>query len=129
MLSSSDDAGVLDVVTGRVDRCDEESLSMSVDALDKTACSAVSESLPCGQATHVLHVKGIPIEVWMKAKQNAVASDLTWKDYVIRLLADSRSFPRSEASPAHNDDRSRGRCDVGVSCDVGVTGTSQSPAC
>lgn len=66
---------------------------MSTGALDDIASMPVPDSPVQGQATHVLHIKDIPIEVWMKAKQNAVASDLSWKDYVIRLLDESRSFP------------------------------------
>lgn len=47
------------------------------------------------QTTHALHVKNLPYEVWCRARHNANLSGLPYRDYVIRLLAESLPFPRS----------------------------------
>lgn len=47
-----------------------------------------------------VHVKQVPEEIWLRARQNALASGLAFKDYVMRLLADSRPFERpGKSSP------------------------------
>jgi hypothetical protein len=35
-----------------------------------------------------VHVKGVPPEIWLRARQNALASGLPFKAYVTRLLAE-----------------------------------------
>jgi hypothetical protein len=42
---------------------------------------------PHPTTTHDLHVKGVPLDVWRHARHNALLSNLSFKDYVIRTLA------------------------------------------
>ena len=37
---------------------------------------------------------GIPLEVWRRARQNALLSDLSFREYCIRVLAECEPFPR-----------------------------------
>jgi len=42
-----------------------------------------------------IHVKGVPKATWRKARQNAFDSDLSFKDYVIRVLDESKPYSSS----------------------------------
>jgi len=42
-----------------------------------------------GRSTKEIHVKGVPVAVWLRARQNALQSGLPFKDFVIRLLESS----------------------------------------
>ena len=50
--------------------------------------------------THTLNVKNIPFAVWTNAKQNAAASDPTWREFVIRLLDQSEPVPPEQHAPS-----------------------------
>lgn len=50
----------------------------------------VHTNLP--QEARDIHVKGVPRAVWCRARFNALLSDLSFKDYVIRLLAEGSHF-------------------------------------
>lgn len=39
--------------------------------------------------TRILNVAGVPFHVWQKARANALASDIPFRDYVIKLLENS----------------------------------------
>lgn len=39
--------------------------------------------------TRILNVAGVPFHVWQKARANALASDIPFRDYVIWLLETS----------------------------------------
>lgn len=41
---------------------------------------------PPGPSTKTLSVKNVPHAVWQRARQNALASNLSFGDYVVRLL-------------------------------------------
>ena len=55
---------------------------------------------PIPAATHDLHVKGVPLDVWQHARHNALLSNLSFKDYVIRTLAASGPLDRPQARTA-----------------------------
>lgn len=50
-----------------------------------------------------VHVKSVPEDVWLRARQNALLSGLPFKLYVIRLLSESKPF----ANPALDSLQSR----------------------
>src|SRR5689334_16480321 len=39
-----------------------------------------------------VHIKRVPESIWLRARQNALQSGLPFKDFVIRLLAQSEPF-------------------------------------
>jgi hypothetical protein len=41
------------------------------------------------EETHALHVARVPLKAWQRAKGNAVASNMPFREYVIRLLEQS----------------------------------------
>jgi hypothetical protein len=43
-------------------------------------------------ASHALHVKAVPYDVWCRTRHNANLSRMTLRDYVIRLLADAQPY-------------------------------------
>jgi len=47
-----------------------------------------------GRPARSVHVKQVPVAIWCKARQNALASGLSFKDYVIQLLASSGPVQR-----------------------------------
>lgn len=51
--------------------------------------------------THDLHIKSVPQDVWLHARHNALLSNLSFKDYVIRTLAASHPLTgdHSHAQP------------------------------
>jgi hypothetical protein len=51
------------------------------------------------QKTHALHIKNLPYEVWCLARHNANLSGMYFRDYVVRLLAESHPFPRRSDPP------------------------------
>jgi hypothetical protein len=54
---------------------------------------------PPVQGTREVHVKGVPESVWCRSRCNAAMSGLRYKDYIIRLLAESQPFPRQSGTP------------------------------
>jgi hypothetical protein len=52
-------------------------------------------------ASHALHVKAVPYDVWCRTRHNANLSRMTLRDYVIRLLAEAQPFPRQ----SHTDSK------------------------
>ena len=48
--------------------------------------------------TGVLNVVGVPFHVWQKARANALASDIPFRDYVIRLLDNSQPIKEANAT-------------------------------
>jgi len=51
------------------------------------------------QKAHALHIKNLPYEVWCRARHNANLSGMYFKDYIVRLLAESQPFPRPASRP------------------------------
>jgi hypothetical protein len=51
------------------------------------------------QTSHALHIKNLPYEVWCRARHNANLSGMYFKDYIVRLLAESQPFPRQTSPP------------------------------
>lgn len=43
--------------------------------------------------TTSLHIKDLPHEVWCRARHNANLSGMVYRDYIVRLLAESQPFP------------------------------------
>jgi hypothetical protein len=41
------------------------------------------------EETHAVHVARVPLRIWQHAKRNAVASNMPFREYVIRLLEQS----------------------------------------
>lgn len=41
------------------------------------------------EETHAVHVARVPLRIWQHAKRNAVASNMPFREYVIRLLEES----------------------------------------
>lgn len=50
---------------------------------------ATEATSPPGPGTKTLSVKNVPHPVWQRARQNALASNLNFGDYVIGVLADA----------------------------------------
>ncbi len=49
--------------------------------------------------TTSLHIKDLPHEVWCRARHNANLSGMAYRDYIVRLLAESQPFPHLESTP------------------------------
>ncbi len=62
--------------------------------------NGVQPDLALEQKAHALHIKSLPYDVWCRARHNANLSGMPYRDYVIRLLAESQPFPRQADSPA-----------------------------
>ncbi|MHB1422846.1 MAG: hypothetical protein ACYC3I_06570 [Gemmataceae bacterium] len=65
-----------------------------------TSPAQAQENLPlaAGEETRGVNIRSVPYAVWQRARQNALASNLPFKAYVIRVLAESGPFP--PAAPA-----------------------------
>lgn len=64
------------------------------------------DSPPTTKDTCDLHVKRIPKSIWLKARQNALLSSLSFRDYVIRVLDECQPVPgepKGTAIPASVD--------------------------
>jgi hypothetical protein len=48
--------------------------------------------------TRILNVAGVPFHVWQKARANALASDISFRDFVIRLLDNSQPVKEANAT-------------------------------
>ena len=44
------------------------------------------------KTNHTLNVRAIPHEAWLRAKHNALESNIPFREYIIRLLIESRPF-------------------------------------
>jgi hypothetical protein len=51
------------------------------------------------QQTHAIHVRNVPLEIWSKARLNAVLSNMPVKLYLMRLIAESKPFPPATVGP------------------------------
>jgi hypothetical protein len=49
--------------------------------------------------TRDVHIKRVPQAIWLRARQNALASGLAFKEFVIRLLDDSQPYPPAKRLP------------------------------
>ena len=47
--------------------------------------------LPSPSTSRSINVRHVPVEIWLRAKTNAIASGLSLREYVIDLLATNRS--------------------------------------
>ena len=56
-------------------------------------------TIPAPTATKTVHVRNVPEKVWRRAKENAIASGLTLRIFVINLLATPTAPPPNTASP------------------------------
>jgi len=57
-----------------------------------------SESSRPGPRTKTLSVKNVPHAIWQRARQNAMASNLSFGDYVVKLLDIAGPFPPPQTS-------------------------------
>jgi hypothetical protein len=65
----------------------------------QNSCTLPSFGLDqCQLPRRSVNIRGVPEQVWCKARQNALASGMAFKQYVIRLLAESRPFPMDHQS-------------------------------
>ncbi len=48
--------------------------------------------------TRGVNIRGVPYAVWQKARRNALASNLPFKEYVIRVLAESEPLVPAAAA-------------------------------
>ena len=62
---------------------------MPTDTLDAPVPNTTTD-VP---ASHALHVKAVPYDVWCRTRHNANLSRMTLRDYVIRLLAEADPYP------------------------------------
>jgi hypothetical protein len=58
------------------------------------------------EETHAVHVARVPLRIWQHAKRNAVASNMPFREYVIRLLEECKPIestngtrPKSQQLP------------------------------
>jgi hypothetical protein len=62
---------------------------------DSENAAAAESAIPQSKVkTRDLHVKGIPEAIWCRARCNATQSGMTFKDYMIALLAISERIER-----------------------------------
>lgn len=57
------------------------------------------------EETHAVHVARVPLRIWQHAKRNAVASNMPFREYVIRLLERSEPFLPVETSAGSENNR------------------------
>lgn len=69
-----------------MENTEEESKAQSADA----------------ELTHTLNVRRVPHQVWTRARVNATLSNLAFRDYVIRLLEQSRPLTAETLSQDQN---------------------------
>lgn len=50
-------------------------------------------TFPPMPGSKTLSVKNIPCAIWQRARQNAIASNLSFGEYVVKLLGTSGPFP------------------------------------
>jgi hypothetical protein len=55
------------------------------------------------EVTHAVHVARVPLRIWQHAKRNAVASNMPFREYVIRLLQNCEPIPQPTSQRAHPD--------------------------
>lgn len=55
---------------------------------------------------HNVYVRGVPQPIWRRARQNALLSGIPFKDFVIRLLAESEPFTPPLPPPQPTDTQS-----------------------
>jgi hypothetical protein len=55
------------------------------------------------EETHAVHVARVPIKVWQRAKGNTLASNMPFRDYVIRLLETSQPLVPAETSRSREE--------------------------
>jgi hypothetical protein len=51
--------------------------------------------------THAIHLRNVPLEIWTKARLNAVLSNMPVKHYLMRLIAESKPFPLDDQKANH----------------------------
>lgn len=53
---------------------------------------AEKSDAPEGQTNRprILNVSGVPFHAWQRARANALASDMPFRDYIIKLLEESQ---------------------------------------
>ena len=50
--------------------------------------------------SHTLNIRAVPQEAWLRAKHNALESNLPFREYIIRLLLESRPVkPQPDERP------------------------------
>ena len=82
-------------------------------------------TLPPGPGTKTLCVKNVPHAVWQRARQNALASNLSFGDYVVKLLGTAGPF----APPARSAwDTLAGAPSTGTAVPADTPNTHHSPA-
>lgn len=47
--------------------------------------------------TRGVNIRGVPFAIWQRARQNALLSNMAFKAYIIRLLAQSQPFRIDDA--------------------------------
>lgn len=60
--------------------------------LEEAPTNGLQKGSSMGQTTHALHIKELPYEVWCRARHNANLSGMYFRDYIVRLLAESEPF-------------------------------------
>jgi hypothetical protein len=45
-----------------------------------------------------IHVKGVPKAIWLRARENAIASELAFKHYLLKVFEQCQPFPPAHAS-------------------------------
>lgn len=66
---------------------------------DKTANTALEYLLGAAKQVRDVHVKLVPARVHAKARQNAFASQMSFREYVIHLLENSTPLLQNDPSP------------------------------
>lgn len=66
---------------------------MPVATQDEQTLEAVSP-----RTTVELHVRRLPRDVWLRARQNALRSSLPFREFIIRILAGSEPLPPTKLS-------------------------------
>jgi hypothetical protein len=51
--------------------------------------------------THAIHIRNVPLEIWSKARLNAVLSNMPVRYYLMRLIAESKPFPLDSQQGIH----------------------------
>ena len=60
---------------------------------ESTAAVRVRSCNSTDEKTKAVNIRDVPAWVWVRARQNALASRMSFQEYVTMLLADSEPYP------------------------------------
>jgi len=71
---------------------------MSVEVAERTITGQPAGAAQPNQLLHALHIKSLPYAVWCRVHHNARLSQMQYRDYVIKILAECMPFQPTDTS-------------------------------